>query len=77
MRLLLISEGRHELGRESAGDGRSALRTLVLRIAGRPWQCDLDRITNPEFRSTHGKGPGYFKKAVRCIRVARDRATTR
>jgi hypothetical protein len=73
MRVLVISEGQHELGRGTDYDERSALKTLVVRIASMPFQCHLARISDPAFRANHGKGDRYFKKAVRCIRVAQER----
>ena len=71
MRVLVISEGRHELGLASDENG-SSLRTFVCRIAEQNLSCDLRKISEPAFRSTHGKGPGFVKKAVRCLHRARE-----
>lgn len=64
MRVLLVSEGKHEL------DG--ALETLVRRLVPRQFDCDWKKITDPLLRTHPGKGPGYFKKALRCVRFAHD-----
>jgi hypothetical protein len=66
MRVLLISEGKHER------DG--ALPTLVRRLNERcvhiEWKC----VRDPELRSGHGKGHGIFKKAVRCLIYAQEQS---
>jgi len=65
VRLLIVSEGKHELGTpERAG----ALETLVRRLIGHPCACDVLKVSDPALRGRfHGTGPGYFKKALRCV----------
>lgn len=58
MRTLIVSEGKHERG--------GALKTLVCRLAvPRELECDQDRLARDDIHAHHGKGQGYFKKAVR------------
>src|SRR5438105_859781 len=59
MRVLIVSEGKHELG--------GALKTLVVRLSGKAMECNVMKISDPALRVHHGKGPGFFKKAVRCM----------
>jgi hypothetical protein len=63
MKLLLVSEGKHEL--------EGALANLVLRASHR-WDIDSMRVTDLRLRVHAGKGPGYFKKALRCVRYAQE-----
>ncbi len=64
MRVLIVSEGEHELG--------GALRALMRRVLGRDFDCDYLKVSDPILRSFHGKGPGHFKKAVRCLYYAQE-----
>jgi hypothetical protein len=76
MNVLVVSEGKHELGNEFRDERSAALITLVTRAAARELECTAMRVTDPAFRS-HGagdRGPGgrLFKRAVRCLRYAMD-----
>ncbi|MDB5293218.1 MAG: hypothetical protein JWL69_4459 [Phycisphaerales bacterium] len=64
MKVLLVSEGKHELA--------GALETLARRLVPRPFDCDLKNIRDPLLHTHPGKGPGYFKKALRCVRYAHE-----
>jgi hypothetical protein len=64
MKVLLISEGKHELS--------GALEAVVRRVTGIDCPFDLLDIRDPELKAHHGKGPGYFKKAVRCLLYAAE-----
>jgi hypothetical protein len=64
MRVLLISEGQHELG--------GALATLVRRLNDRCKEIAWKDVRDPELRSRHGKGHGLFKKAIRCLIYAQE-----
>lgn len=71
MRVLLVAEGQHEQGKE---DRDGALETLVRRLCRDITQCDLDRVSRKDIHAHHGKGQGYFKKALRWIQEAKKRA---
>ena len=70
MRVLLVAEGQHERGKE---DRDGALETLVRRLHQNIIQCDLERVSRKDIHAHHGKGQGYFKKALRWIRGAEKR----
>lgn len=59
MRVLVVSEGEHELG--------GALNALVQRTAGKQFEFEAKTVRDPDLRSHHGKGDGFFKKAVRAM----------
>lgn len=64
MKLLVISEGKHELG--------GALETIVRRLTGVQDPIDQLKVSDPVLRVHHAKGPGYFKKAIRCLLYATE-----
>jgi hypothetical protein len=66
MKVLLISEGKHEL--------EGSLRTLVQRIAHGLDEIEQVKVTHPALRTHGGTGHGYFKKAVRCMLYAQEQA---
>lgn len=70
MKVLLVAEGKHERGKE---DRDGALETLVRRLHRDISQCDLDRVSSKGIHAHHGKGQGYFKKAIRWILEAEKR----
>ena len=59
MRILVVSEGIHE----RAG----ALGNLLEKLGGKREFFESDRVANNEIHAFHGKGQGYFKKAVRWL----------
>jgi hypothetical protein len=65
MRVLLVSEGKHEQ------DG--ALESLVQRLAQKQISCEQDRVQKNAIHAYHGRGDGYFKKAVRWIFETQER----
>jgi hypothetical protein len=65
MRVLIVGEGAHEL------DG--ALPTLVNRLLDTELEYDTDLVKRDKIHVHHGKGRGYFKKAVRWVFEARKR----
>jgi len=65
VRVLLVSEGQHEQS--------GALETLVRRLAPRVGIVEQDRIARTDIHATHGKQPGYERKAVRWILEAMRR----
>lgn len=71
MKVLVISEGRHELGNTS-DDERSSLVAFVRRVVEGELQCDTRKVSDPAFRASHGKGERYFKRAIRCMQRARE-----
>ena len=64
MKVLIISEGKHELG--------GALETIVRRIMAIPAEFEALKVSDRALRVSHGRGPGYFKKAVRCLLYAAE-----
>lgn len=66
MRVLIVGEGKHERG--------GALESIVRRLSP---QADLefenDRLANCDIHASHGKGSGYYKKAVRWMLEAKKR----
>ncbi len=65
MRVLVVSEGKHEQG--------GALRNLLRRLGGSEAELILDRVSNNAIHAVHGKGRGYFKRAVRWLKEAESR----
>lgn len=65
MKLLVVSEGKHELA--------GALELIVRRFTGITDSFDLLKVSDPALRVHHAKGPGYFKKAIRCLLYAAER----
>src|SRR5215216_3607425 len=63
MRVLLVSEGIHE--------EFGSLEALVKRTNPRIQICTWDRVSNWRIRAHHGKGQGYFKRALRWMLHAR------
>ena len=59
MRVLIVGEGNSELA--------GALPALVKRLVSTPVDCELDRVGRNDIHAHHGKGRGYFKKAVRWL----------
>jgi hypothetical protein len=76
MRVLVVSEGRHELGKHEPGgpERPGALEVLLGRLAEDTrvtFECD--RMSNNAVRAWHGKGPGHFKRAVGWLKEAEKR----
>lgn len=65
MKVLLVSEGKHELG--------GALETLVRRLLPRELYFDHDQVSRADIHTHRGKGQGFFKRAVRWLFEARKR----
>lgn len=65
MQALIVSEGAHESG--------GALEALVTRLAASELRCEPDRLARRDIHAHHGKGRGFFKRAVRWLREARKR----
>lgn len=75
MRVLLVSEGAHELGAwDESGlpTGPSALETFCRRLLGQEVEFVRKKVSDPEVR-THrmaGKGDGYEKRVLMWMRRA-------
>jgi hypothetical protein len=65
MRVLVVSEGRHE----QAG----ALENLLRRLGGDRATFAFDKVSSSSIHAFHGKGGGYFKRAVRWLMEAEKR----
>lgn len=65
MRVLLVSEGKHERS--------GSLERLVRRLAPTELQLDQDRISRSDIHAHHDKGCGYFKRVIRWMLEAQHR----
>jgi len=65
MRVLVVSEGQHE----QAG----ALETILRRLDSEEVVFECDRVANKAIHTVHGKGKGYYKRALRWILEAEKR----
>ena len=65
MKILLVAEGASEL--------EGALLSLVVRLGLEGHEIEQDRVSQRTIHAHHGKGKGYFKRAVRWMLEA-DRA---
>ena len=65
MRILLVSEGKHEAS--------GALEGLVRRLLADDVDIDQDKVSRREVHSFHGKGDGYLKKALGWMIEAKKR----
>lgn len=66
MRVLIVSEGKHEL--------EGALQALVERLAaGKDLECESERISRNDIHAFHGIGQGFKKRALRWLFEARKR----
>jgi hypothetical protein len=77
MRVLVVSEGRHELGKQVDGgqEEPGALKVLLRKLAGDDANVifECDRMSSNAVRAWHGKGPGHFKRAVGWLKEAEKR----
>lgn len=65
MRVLVVSEGKHEQS--------GALESLLKRLGGTNASFEYDRVSNNTIHTFHGKGKGYFKRAIRWLKEAENR----
>jgi hypothetical protein len=65
MRVLVVSEGKHEQS--------GALESLLKRLGGTHASFEYDRVSNNTIHAFHGKGKGYFKRAIRWLKEAENR----
>ena len=65
MRVLVVSEGKHE----QAG----ALENQLRRLGGSQVVLDVDRVCNDRIHAVHGKGGRLFKRALRWLMEAEKR----
>jgi Domain of unknown function (DUF4276) len=65
MKVLLVSEGKHEAS--------GALQSVVHRLAPHIQSFTLDRVSRVDLATLHGKGRGFFKRAIRWMFEARKR----
>ena len=72
MKVLVVSEGQHELGRENREDRLGALTTLVSRTAVKELICTAMRVSDPSFSHSHGAGGRLFERAYRCMLYAAE-----
>ncbi len=65
MKTLLVGEGPSELG--------GALQHFVERLSPTKMTIDHERVSRRDLHSHHGKGKGYFKRALRWMIEVRKR----
>jgi len=65
MRILVVCEGKHEWS--------GALKNLLVKLGGDEGGLEFDRVSNNEIHAVHGKGKGYFKRALRWLIEAEKR----
>jgi len=65
MKLLLVSEGKHELG--------GALESLVRRLSASELELHHAKVSEGSIHTHRGKGQGFYKRAVRWLLEARKR----
>jgi hypothetical protein len=65
MKVLLVSEGKHELG--------GALEALVRRLAASELELHHAKVSEGSIHTHRGKGQGFYKRAVRWLLEARKR----
>lgn len=65
MKLLLVSEGKHELG--------GSLESLIRRLSERKLEVRHAKVSEPDIHTHRGKGQGFFKRAIRWLLEARKR----
>ncbi len=70
MKVLLVAEGPHEMGK---GEEGGALEILIRRLHQGIIQCDLDRVSRKDIHTYHGKGGGYFKRAMGWLLYAKEK----
>jgi len=62
MRVLLVSGGKHELS--------GALENLLTKLGAVPESLEFDRVSSDKIHVFHGKGRGFFKRAVGWLKEA-------
>jgi len=69
MKVLLVSEGKHELGSDET---EGALAILVRRLIDRHVEFEQEKVSNSKVRVhiRHGKQDGYTKRALAWVRYA-------
>lgn len=65
MKVLLVSEGKHELS--------GSLETLVCRLSRHELEIHLADVHRNDIHTHRGKGQGFFKRAVRWLMEASKR----
>ena len=65
MKVLLVSEGPSELG--------GSFQALVTRLGQTTFDISVDRVSRSDTHAHHGRGKGYFKRAVRWMFEARNK----
>lgn len=65
MKVLLVGEGASELA--------GALEAIVRQLGLSDAEIEYDRVSQRAIHAHHGKGQGYFKRAVRWILEAQKR----
>jgi len=65
MKVLVVTEGKHEQS--------GALENLLKRLGGTQASFLFDKVSNSDIHAFHGKGPRYFKRAIRWLKEAENR----
>ncbi|UCE62161.1 MAG: DUF4276 family protein [Phycisphaerales bacterium] len=76
MKALIVCEGKHERGVTADDSGEQerpgALETIVRRLAQEQHQYTLASVRRDGIRAYHGRGKGFFKRAMRWLLQAKD-----
>jgi hypothetical protein len=67
VRILIVSEGKHELG---GGDAPGALTVLVKRLTNVALNVEVRPMNDPRVRIHRGSGHGFEKRAIAWLRHA-------
>lgn len=65
MKVLPVSEGKHELG--------GALEALVRRLSASVLEIECAKVSEGSIHTHRGKGQGFYKRAIRWLLEARKR----
>jgi hypothetical protein len=65
MKVLVVSEGKHEQS--------GALENLLVKLGAVRETLEFDRVSNRTIHAFHGKGRGYFKRALCWLKEAKER----
>ena len=65
MKVLVVSEGKHEQS--------GALENLLIKLGAVRESLEFDRVASDRIHAFHGKGQGFFKRAVRWLLEAQKK----
>jgi hypothetical protein len=72
MKVLLVSDGKHELGSHHGGQFSPGALQILVKRALSLW-CEFVSIPVRAVPRVHGRGGGLYRKVVRCLLDARQK----